>query len=115
MTKGRVTKSRASTTARAATASVAMRGAFRTFSYERSAGIGCCRRTGQEAVLSGTVTDEQGGVLPGVTVTLVSSIPLYSEGMSEALLHRQGLALVLVAEDVGRLMDPAIPHTDVGP
>jgi len=24
-----------------------------------------------------------------ITVTLVSSIPLYSEGMSEALLHRQ--------------------------
>ena len=33
----------------------------------------------------------------------------------EATLHRQRLALVLVAEDVGRLMDPAIPHTYVGP
>ena len=33
----------------------------------------------------------------------------------EALLHRQGLALVLVAEDVGRLMDPAIPYAYVGP
>ena len=32
-----------------------------------------------------------------------------------ATLHCQRLALVLVAEDVGRLMDPAIPHTDVGP
>src|SRR5439155_2162051 len=33
----------------------------------------------------------------------------------EATLHCQRLALVRVAEDVGRLMDPAIPHTDVGP
>jgi hypothetical protein len=33
----------------------------------------------------------------------------------EALLHRQGLALVLVAEDVGRLMDPVIPYSYVGP
>jgi hypothetical protein len=33
----------------------------------------------------------------------------------EATLHRQRLALVRVAEDVGRLMDPAIPHPDVGP
>jgi hypothetical protein len=34
---------------------------------------------------------------------------------TEATLHRQRLALVLVAKDVGRLMDPAIPHPDVGP
>src|SRR5215831_10296496 len=33
----------------------------------------------------------------------------------EATLYGQCLALVLVTEDVGRLMDPAIPHTDVGP
>ena len=33
----------------------------------------------------------------------------------EAPLHRQRLALVRVAEDVGDLMDPSIPHTDVGP
>jgi hypothetical protein len=33
----------------------------------------------------------------------------------EAMLHGQGFALVLVAEDVGRLMDPAIPYAYVGP
>ena len=33
----------------------------------------------------------------------------------EAPLHRQRLVLVLVAEDVGRLMDPAIPHPYVRP
>ena len=33
----------------------------------------------------------------------------------EATLHGQGIALVGVAEDMGDLMDPAIPHTDVGP
>src|SRR5262245_48054329 len=33
----------------------------------------------------------------------------------EATLHGQCCVLVLVAEDVGRLMDPAKPHTDVGP
>ncbi len=33
----------------------------------------------------------------------------------EATLHRQGLALVLVGEDVGRPMHPVIPHTHVGP
>ena len=33
----------------------------------------------------------------------------------EALLHCASLALVLVAEDVGRLMDPAIPYSYVGP
>jgi hypothetical protein len=30
-------------------------------------------------------------------------------------LHRRCLALLLVAEDVGHLMDPAIPYTYVGP
>ena len=33
----------------------------------------------------------------------------------EAALHRQGLVLVLITEDVGRLMDPVIPHPYVGP
>jgi hypothetical protein len=33
----------------------------------------------------------------------------------EAPLHRQYCALVLVAEDVGHLMDPAKPYSDVGP
>ena len=33
----------------------------------------------------------------------------------EAALHRRGLMLLLVAEDVGRLMDPVIPHPYVGP
>jgi hypothetical protein len=33
----------------------------------------------------------------------------------EAALHRQRLMLVLVAEDVGCLMDPAIPHPYVRP
>ena len=33
----------------------------------------------------------------------------------EATLHRQRFALVLVTKDVGRLMDPAKPHTYVGP
>ena len=33
----------------------------------------------------------------------------------EATLHCQRLVLVLVAKDVGRLMDPAIPHPYVRP
>jgi hypothetical protein len=33
----------------------------------------------------------------------------------EATLPRQRVALVLVTKDGGRLMDPAIPHPDVGP
>ena len=33
----------------------------------------------------------------------------------EAALHRQRLVLVLVAEEVGCLMDPATPHPYVGP
>jgi len=33
----------------------------------------------------------------------------------EAPLHQQRLGLVLVAEDGGGPMDPAIPHTHVGP
>jgi hypothetical protein len=33
----------------------------------------------------------------------------------EAALHRRGLVLFLVAEDVGRLMDPVIPYPYVGP
>src|SRR5262249_30544851 len=33
----------------------------------------------------------------------------------KATLYGQGLALVLVTEDVGRLMNPAIPHTYIGP
>jgi hypothetical protein len=33
----------------------------------------------------------------------------------EAALHRRGLVLLLVAEDVGRLMDPVIPYPYVGP
>ena len=33
----------------------------------------------------------------------------------EAALPRRGLMLLLVAEDVGRLMDPVIPHPYVGP
>ena len=33
----------------------------------------------------------------------------------EATLHRQRFALVLVTKDVGRLMNPAIPHPYVGP
>ena len=34
---------------------------------------------------------------------------------TEATLYGQCLALVLVTEDVGRLMDPAKPHPDGGP
>ena len=36
-------------------------------------------------------------------------------GGPEVTLHRRCLALLLVAEDVGHLMDPAIPYTYVGP